>query len=116
MSRGGAVEISFDVDDDDTNATSELEEYLLEQQKRPNGVSGFFSNVGSGIQRILPRKIGGTTGSIQDDIALRFGSLFGSTTSLDSSAPSQPPPTSSGWFTLVCYDSHNSHKLNETKF
>jgi chorismate mutase len=64
--RGGNVEISFNVDDDDENgngnATNELEEYLLQQnQKKPvNVVSGFFSNVGSGIQKILPRKIGGT--------------------------------------------------------
>jgi len=91
---GGNVEISFDDDDsgggNGRSSTSELEEYLL-QQKRGT-VGGFFSNVGSGFQKFIPRRMGGT-GSIENDIALRFGNLFGtnngvgsSSTSLDSSS------------------------------
>jgi len=95
------VEISFDADDENGNATNELEEYLLSQKRSSNGVSGFFSNVGSGIQKILPRKIGGT-GSIEDDIALRFGNLFGNSTSSSSADPStSTASTSKGWLSFT---------------
>jgi len=79
MSRSGAVEIDFE---DEGSASNELSEYLIQQKKNQNNnsISGFFSNVGSGIQKIIPKKIGGT-GSIEDDLNVRFGNLFGSSSS-----------------------------------
>lgn len=134
MSRGGSIEVNFE--DDESTATNELEEYLLQQKRSTasGAVSSFFSSVGSNVQKVLPRRVStaiinyhsvsmsfslsqcqkgiicnthchcqmGGTGSIEDDISLRFGRLFGSTSSgLDSSSSSQQVPKSEGWFTLV---------------
>jgi hypothetical protein len=110
MSRN--VEIDFGEDDDSStnfsSASNELEEYLISQNKKSqnnNSVSAFFSNVGSGIQKVLPKRVGGT-GNVENDIAVRFGNLFGSSSSVnDGSGVSSQQTTSAagGWcsFTLV---------------
>lgn len=96
---GGSVQIDFDSEDGGGSATSELQEYLIQQKSQNNnGVSGFFSNVGTGLKTILPRRVGGT-GSIEDDIAVRFGKLFGSSSSLNDGSGVNQASTSatSGW-------------------
>jgi len=104
MSRG-SVEINFGDGDEEsfTSASNELEEYLISQKKsNNNSVSTFFSNVGSGIQKVLPKRVGGT-GNVENDIAVRFGNLFGNASSVnDGSGVSQPTASSGGCgFTLV---------------
>lgn len=98
----GSVEIDMDGSDTasligSSSATSELEQYLLEQKRsQNNNVFGYLSNVGSNLGKYIPKRAGGT-GSIEDDIAVRFGNLFrsGSTTNGDSSGVSSGASTSS---------------------
>ncbi|CAL8110493.1 unnamed protein product [Orchesella dallaii] len=73
--------VEIDMEDDSSslagtsNAANELEQYLLEQKRsQNNNVLGYISNVGSSIGKYLPKRTG--TGSIEDDIAVRFGNLF----------------------------------------
>lgn len=108
------------MDGDDTtslvgssSATSELEQYLIEQKRSQNNkVFGYLSNVGSSIGKYIPKRAGGT-GNIEDDIAVRFGNLFrsGSTSSGDSSGVSNATSTSS-WCTLVNITSLRRASIN----
>jgi len=79
-----SVEISFD----DESGGNELGEYLIQREKSQNNnsVTGFFSNVGTNVQKMLPKRMG--TGSIEDDIAVRFGLRSGGGIATDSSGVS----------------------------
>lgn len=104
-----SIEIDMDGDSSSlggtSNAANELEQYLLEQKRsQNNNVMNYFSNVGSRLGKYVPKRTG--TGNIEDDIAVRFGNLFrsGSTVSSDSSGVGGSSNTSScgSCCTLVC--------------
>jgi len=57
---------------------NELEAFLLQQRDKDNNnsLSGFFSKVGTNVKKFVPKRIGGA-GTIEDDIAVRFGMFSG---------------------------------------
>jgi len=75
--------IDFEDDCGNDSATNELEEYLI-QSKKSQGASSIFSGFVSSVQKYVPKRTG--TGSIEDDIAVRFGNLFGSSNSSPSTS------------------------------
>lgn len=86
-SSSSSVEIEMDSSDTasligPSSATSELEQYLLEQKRSQNNnvFGSYFSSVGTSLGKYIPKRAGGT-GNIEDDIAVRFGNMFRSGTS-----------------------------------
>jgi len=83
--RSNSLEINIGND----NGTNELEEFLIQQRDKDNNnaLTGFLSKVGNNVKKYVPKRIGGT-GSIEDDIAVRFG-MFSGLSSSGSTAPSE---------------------------
>jgi len=70
MSDGHHIDMGFD----GGHGGDELGDYLIQREKNSSGgpFGNFFSNVSTNVRKIIPKRIGGT-GSIEQDIALRFG-------------------------------------------
>jgi hypothetical protein len=99
--------IDIELEETTLNDSAELGDFLIQREKsRQNGFSSFFSNVGERAKSFVPKRMGGT-GSIQDDIALRFGLSLNNNGGADSSSGSGWTPVLSrkeriiGFFVLL---------------
>jgi hypothetical protein len=82
---------------------TELGDYLLSREETEksnnNSLSGLLTRLGEGMKKVVPKRIGGT-GSVEDDISVRFG-LFGS----GGNGTNTPTSTTgSSWFSGCGYN------------
>jgi len=92
---------------------NELGEYLIQRdkssQENNNSLSVFFSKVGDNIKKIVPIKRTGT-GSIEDDIAVRFG-MFSGLTGSSSGSGNAATTGSNSWFSGCGYTMSRKERI-----
>lgn len=94
---------SLEIDMGESDNGKELEEFLIHQRDKDNNnsLSGFFSKMGTSVKKYVPKRIGGT-GSIEDDIAVRFGMFGGSSSNGSAAPPSSSSESTSCFSRLSC--------------